>query len=390
MLLISPKIYAQSFYNSKDIPFMCMFILCLLACAIAFRDKKIRQYIIFGILSGLLINTRIMGILIPAIVTFLIIVDLTNGPDRKRTLINYIVYMGVSIGVLILTWPWLWEHPFEHLKLAFSNMSNFRWGNNVLFNGTFVRSYSIGWTYLPRWFGLTTPIVYLILGFTGIIFLIFRFIQKPLEFLRSSLQRNQLIFLACFAGPIIAVIARHSVLYDGWRQVYFIYPAFLLLAIYGLSSIFNSRIFSGDFPKILASFILVISCAGTGFTMIKSHPFEDVYFNILLSKKENYLRMTYELDYWGTSYKQALEYITFHDSSPNLKIRVANEPGLANINILKWEDRKRISYVNSEDSLTYFIANYRWHPLDYQYPKQKKIFSIIVQNSEICTVWKLH
>ena len=68
--------------------------------------------------------------------------------------------------------------------------------------------------------------------------------------------------------------------------------------------------FSGDLPKVVISILLIVSFAGTGFTMIKSHPFEDVYFNILLSKKDQYLRKTFELDYWGTSYKQALEYIS--------------------------------------------------------------------------------
>jgi hypothetical protein len=152
----------------------------------------------------------------------------------------------------------------------------------------------------------------------------------------------------------------------------------------------NARIISGDLPKVALSVLLIISFTGTGFTMIKSHPFEDVYFNILLSKKDQYLRKTFELDYWGTSYKQALEYIACRDRSPVLKIMVANLPGEFNSCILKLEDRKRILYVESDDQADYFITNYRWHPRDYPYPKEKKIFSITIQNSEICSAWKLY
>jgi hypothetical protein len=144
------------------------------------------------------------------------------------------------------------------------------------------------------------------------------------------------------------------------------------------------------FPRILFLLVLTGSFAGTLFTMIKSHPFEDVYFNILLSKDNQYLRKTFELDYWGTSYKQALEYIVSHDKSTVLNIRVANLPGEHNSMILKPEDRKRIRYVESDANADYYITNYRWHPKDYPYPKDKKIFSISVQNSEICTIWKLH
>jgi hypothetical protein len=390
MLLLSPRIYAQSFFNSKDIPFMCMFILCFLVCVIAFRDKKIRHFVIFGILSGLLINIRIMGIVIPAIVTALTLVDMIRGPHRKKILIRYLVYVVLTVTVLVLSWPWLWNDPAGHFRIALSNMSKFRWDGKILVNGDFVRGSAIDWKYLPRWFGLTTPFIYLLTGITGFLFLVIRFFRKPLDFISQTDNRNQMIYVVCFAGPVGAVIVLHSVLYDGWRQMYFIYPAFLLLAVYGLSSIFNAGFFSGDLPKIIIAFLLIVSFAGTGLTMIKSHPFEDVYFNILLPKRDQYLRKTFELDYWGTSYKQALEYIVATDKSPLLKIRVANVPGGFNSYLLKPEDRRRIHYYGTDEKADYFISNYRWHPQDYLYPKEKKIFSISIQNSEICSVWKLH
>jgi len=367
-----------------------MFILCFLVCAIAFRDKKIRHFVLFGILSGLLINIRIMGIVIPAVVTVLVLIDIFMGPYRKRILMLYGVYLVLTVVVVILTWPWLWEDPAGRFQIAFSNMSKFRWDNNILMNGDFVKASAVGWKYLPQWFGLTTPVIYLLLGIAGFVFLVLRFFRKPLDFIRQTNDRNQLIYLVCSAGPVMAVIILHSVLYDGWRQMYFIYPAFLLLAVYGLSSLMNVRIFFGDLPKVAISILLIVSFAGTGFTMIKSHPFEDVYFNILLSKKDQYLRKTFELDYWGTSYKQALEYIVARDRSPVLKIKVANLPGEYNSYILKPEDRKRIQYVEADDQADYFITDYRWHPWDYPYPKEKKIFSITIQNSEICSAWKLH
>jgi hypothetical protein len=390
MLLLSPRIFAQSFYNSKDIPFMCMFILCFLFFAVAFRGRKIRQFILFGCVTGLLINIRIMGIVIPAIVTGLVAIDLIRGPGRKRTFLNYSIYIAVTLVVLYLSWPWLWEDPIGRFRIAFINMSKFRWNNNVLLNGDFVRASEVGWKYLPQWFGLTTPVAYLAFGVAGFFFLVVRFFRNPAIFLKNNPERNHMIHLLAFGGPVIAVILLHSVLYDGWRQMYFIYPAFVLLAIYGFSSILKSKLFVSLWSKILLSAILVLSFTGTTVTMIRSHPFEDVYFNILLSKDDQYLRKTFELDYWGTSYKQALEFIAAHDPSPVLNIRVANLPGEHNAMILKPGDQKRIRYVETDAQANYFITNYRWHPQDYPYPENKKIFRLTVQNSEICSVWKLH
>jgi hypothetical protein len=391
MLLLSPRIYAQSFFNSKDIPFLCMFIFSFLAFAVSFRDKKFWQFVLFGIISGLLINIRIMGIIIPVLVTVFVLADMTKSGERRAMLNRYGIYIVLTVAVAILTWPWLWDDPVGRFRIAFANMSKFRWDNNILVNGEYVRASVVGWTYLPRWFGLTTPVVYLLFGITGMIALVLHFLRKPLDYIRPGLNRNQIIYLACFAGPVISVIVLHSVLYDGWRQMYFIYPAFLLLAVYGIHSLVNSRLLNSDFMMTLVTtFLLLISFSATGLFMIRSHPFEDVYFNRLLPRYDQYHRKTFEMDYWGTSYKQAMEYIADHDTAPVLNIRVANLAGEHNLFILKPTDRKRIRLVETDREADYFIANYRWHRWDYPFPKEKKIFSITVQNSEICSAWKLH
>ena len=42
------------------------------------------------------------------------------------------------------------------------------------------------------------------------------------------------VFLALSVGPILIVVLLDSVLYDGWRQIYFVYPALVLTAMRGL------------------------------------------------------------------------------------------------------------------------------------------------------------
>ena len=65
--------------------------------------------------------------------------------------------------------------------------------------------------------------------------------KNPLKFITDVFSRNQLMYFFCFFGSIISVIILHSVLYNGWRQMYFIYPSFILLAIYGISFILKIR-----------------------------------------------------------------------------------------------------------------------------------------------------
>jgi hypothetical protein len=42
-------------------------------------------------------------------------------------------------------------------------------------------------------------------------------------------------------GPLVVVVVLHSALYDGWRQLYFIYPVLLLLALRGLVTVWRWR-----------------------------------------------------------------------------------------------------------------------------------------------------
>ena len=102
-------------------------------------------------------------------------------------------------------------------------------------------------------------------------------------------------------------IALHSVLYDDWRQLYFIYPSFVMLALYCIYKIYQTSL----------RWVIIGACALQiallGFFMVKYHPFEEVYFNELVSHDKEYLRKNYELDYWGPVFKQALDYLLTKD-----------------------------------------------------------------------------
>ena len=57
--------------------------------------------------------------------------------------------------------------------------------------------------------------------------------------------------------------------------------------------------------KIISIFTFLIIFKNF-YWMYSNHPFQNVYFNILAGKKFN---ERFEMDYWGISNKNALEYI---------------------------------------------------------------------------------
>jgi hypothetical protein len=196
----------------------------------------------------------------------------------------------------------------------------------------------------------------------------------------NNADRNLLLAIATFFTPVVAVIVLHSTLYDAWRQLFFIYPAFVIICIFGLVNL----------SKIANKKLLYIVCftliSLQGFTMYQMHPFENVYFNQFISREPNFIRHNYEQDYWGLSMKQSIEYILQQDKSKLIKISGDIAPCEKNARIMF--SNNRIIYTD-KGSADYFIASYRMHSNDFEEYKGKEFHSIMVNNSAISTIFKL-
>ena len=99
------------------------------------------------------------------------------------------------------------------------------------------------------------------------------------------------------------------------------------------------------------------------------------------------VKRKFELDYWGLSYKKALEYILTTDRSPEIKVCAANEPGIFNSLVFPAKERNRLIFVDTPEKAKYFVSNYRWHPEEYPY--KDEFYSIKVGNAKIMAVYKL-
>lgn len=384
MLMLNPLLYAHSFFNSKDIPFMGMFILCFYLSAIAFKSRKTKHFILLGVVSGLLINMRIIGILMTGCgLLFLVFDALYTKPDIRKNIRLFFIFLLTVVTTLYVSWPYLWESPLLNFSLAIQHMSKFTWYYNVLFMGELIPANEVPWNYFPVWFGITTPLPYIVLGLTGILLLLLRFFRSPLRWMKPAKERNNLIYLLCLFAPVSAVIIMGSTLYDSWRHLFFIYPCFILIAVFGLDRLFKTPIRK---PLILG---LAVTFAFSLLFMIRNHPFQHLYFNPMANARTpEYLRSQFELDYWGTSYKQAYEYLLANDASEEIKVAVENEPGHYNLNLLLAEQARRIHLTDTSEA-TYFITNYRWHPQNYTEFKNKEWHAIKVEGNSINTIFKL-
>jgi hypothetical protein len=190
------------------------------------------------------------------------------------------------------------------------------------------------------------------------------------------------VFLGLFVAPIATVIFLHSVLYDGWRHLYFVYPAFLLLAIRGWLSLWgNDSVWT--IRRSLLAVVTAISIVHTAAWMWRAHPFQNVYFNTLAGTS---LRSRYELDYWGLANRKALEYILSNDHSEIIYVRSDSFTPLSGaFNMIDAQESKRLRYSNDRNLSKYVVTNYRLvkDPDDAKFAKDYDLFYQIRVDDEV-------
>lgn len=244
--VLHPVLYAHSFFNTKDIPFMGLSLVCFLLLLNVLRKKRYIDFVLLGVCIGYLTNLRLMGLLLLGLSLMLIFLEFLRLPKisvhKSKMLIGGLIAFMCFAIVLYLSWPYLYENPAENLVQAFKNMSRFRWRYEVLYLGEMIPATELPWHYIPVNMSVTTPLIFLLLALTGGIWAVIRLIQKPDQLFSSEIKKMLFVMLACLCIPIAAVIVLQSVVYDSWRHLFFIYSPIAILGIYTLYALRKVKI----------------------------------------------------------------------------------------------------------------------------------------------------
>ena len=118
LFLLSPRLYAHSFFNSKDAAFASAFVMALLFASRAFDKDSLGAYRQCGAAAGLLVNLRIMGVVLFAIVLVFRAwawFRAGGGAARRRAAATLGVFALWGGLVLFLSLPYLWGDPIGRL-----------------------------------------------------------------------------------------------------------------------------------------------------------------------------------------------------------------------------------------------------------------------------------
>jgi hypothetical protein len=302
LLALSPRYFADSMNNPKDLPFAAMSVMALYyisTVSARWPYVSASTAIKIAVSLALALNIRVGALLylgyFGVLIASLIVIE--RGTNWRRLADTAARVAGVAAAMLLLGtvfWPWAGGAPLVRPFQALLGAASYPWDGAMLFNGAEYRATKLPWYYAPWWFLISTPPVVLTGAALSALFVSSR---------DDALRRVGLWAIVVF--PVAAGIIMGSTLYDGVRHLLFIYPVLVVLAVAGWTGVL-----SGSRPAWLrwgAGFGLAVGLASVLIFDLRSHPNQGVYFNGLVGGPRGAFKR-YDMDYWGNCVLQAVDW----------------------------------------------------------------------------------
>jgi hypothetical protein len=367
LLVLSPRFFAEAFYNGKDLVYMALFTVAVYTLIRLLQRPTLLRAVVHGLATAAATDIRVHGLQLLLLTALMLAWEARQRPLGYRTLVRVSLgYLLATLAFTFIGWPYLWAMSGAELAQALPKSGRFPWSLTTLYWGRFLHVNQLPWHYLPVWMLITTPLPYTLAALLGLGTTMSKAWQHGASFLRSFGARLDVLLIIWLLGPVAVVVFSQISLYDGWRHLYYVYPALLLLAVRGFRAAYLAyqRRTQWRYLAFGALAVAGLEVGHTAVRMAQMHPHQQVYFSFLPATTAERL---FERDYWGLSYRQGLEWILTHDPAPQVNVSVAWPTPLYNNSlILAPAGRNRLRYVpRTEPGCHYFLTAYRWHPQSY-------------------------
>jgi hypothetical protein len=315
-----------------------------------------------GVLCAFATDIRLAGALAVAMTLVAFPVgEAERGPSGRRSRVaTVLTFLGAGCAAGVAFWPLLWHDPVRRLIDSVRRMAHDPWPGDVLFLGRLVPAADLPWYYVPVWIAISTPLLFLAFFAVGTI----RALRESCApGVPLATRADRLLLLTWFSAPILLVIVLRSVLYDGWRQLYFVYPAFVMVATLGVESAWRVARWAARPPWLRAAgaaalVALALDVVVTASWMARWHPHQNVYFNAAAGSPER-IAGSFDVDYWGLGCRRLLEQIL--DLDPKGRIAVLSPGGACwpSTRLLPPAERGRLVAALTPGEADYVVLHHR-------------------------------
>jgi hypothetical protein len=307
--LLWPYLFGHALMNVKDIPFLFGWLCCtyvairILEIPIQLSKSLVIHLVLLGVLTGWLMSIRVSGVLIFveyfwfAIAWFLASRRTRQAPLSTSQMAGLLsLFLLPLILVLFIFYPILWHNPLELFE-AFAYMRSHPWQGDTLTAGELIEPKTRLIFYITSWLLVKLP-SFVILGLLATVFVIIRAVISAKD--RSLAQPVSVLCLSVLTIIGLLIIQRVG-LYNELRQVLFVAPLLMLIAIVALSLV----------SRGLIIFLLAITSIFMLVDDFDLHPYQYTYINEIARHTESGKK--YETDYYGLAVAETAQWLNQSD-----------------------------------------------------------------------------
>ena len=360
LFFIIPRVFGDSFQNTKDIVFMTFMIISIYFALESIKISTKKNIIFFSLFAAITTSLRMFGLCL--LITFILIQLVSIKKNNiKQIIFNSFLSLILFIIFLIIVWPLLWENTLSNFLSYFEILDSY-FNSKVFFLGNFYRSDLLPYTYLPFWILISTPILHLLLFTFGLIVVSKRVFNRVLEikknsffpdFWRSKSEAQDFYIYINFLLLFLGLIFLNIKFYNSWRIAYFLYFFIIYFSAYTLY-IFTFKKKTSSLKSFLSKSIILVLFVFTIYRIFLYHPYQSYYFNFLVTDK---IKNNVEVDYTGLSAIHFLnETIENEYRNKKIKIGVASwYPLWRMLELTNEKSENKITIVGNKD---FFYADY--------------------------------
>ena len=360
LFFIIPRVFGDSFQNTKDIVFMTFMIISIYFALESIKISTKKNIILFSLFAAITTSLRMFGLCL--LITFILIQLVSIKKNNiKQIIFNSFLSLILFIIFLIIVWPLLWENTLSNFLSYFEILDSY-FNSKVFFLGNFYRSDLLPYTYLPFWILISTPILHLLLFTFGLIVVSKRVFYRVLEikentffpdFWRSKSEAQDFYIFINFLLLFLGLIFLNIKFYNSWRIAYFLYFFIIYFSAYTLY-IFTFKKKTSFLKSLLSKLIILVLFVFTIYRIFLYHPYQSYYFNFLVTDK---IKNNVEVDYTGLSAIHFLnETIENEYRNKKIKIGVASwYPLWRMLELTNEKSEDKITIIGNKDN---FYADY--------------------------------
>jgi hypothetical protein len=343
LMVCSPRVFADFYYNNKDSVFLTFYLLASISAILFVTRRRKLYFLVSAVLIGIATSMRAPGILIEVVLISTLVLHrgYKECPKIKLASIS-ISHILLVFASLILFQPYFWSNPVSKIVSYFLSSKNFSYPGCTLTAGNCFANDSLPFYYIPLWIVATTPIFISLLILYGI----FKSSHANSLVVRKSIggvSTHSVVdsmMMAFFLVPLALAIASKSTLYDGWRHFYFIYPMLMYFAIYACHQIELSR---SALVRNSARILIISNVVMTLSWMNLNKPLYNLYFTQFAGQN---IESRWETDYWNLSGRDALTWIVANDQKEVIKIQTSDNSPLYDSSVfLSEHDKNRVDFL---------------------------------------------